>query len=203
MRLAAFVPPRRAMSLIALAAVALCFSGHLHATDLTVKCSAPTTGTDGNPLPSDETITFNLYGAVQGQPLKLLTPTPSTSCLWVRANVTPGTICYTPTAVGTRGTSISESAQPPLVCAVVAAPTVPPVPPGGTTVTAVTVATTVYMELQVPNGFSFLAIGTVPLGTPCDMTQGVNNFNVVPAAAVTWTGNIHRLAALAACSVTK
>lgn len=174
-----------------------------HSTDLTVKCTAPTTGTDGKPLPSDETITFNLYGALQGQPLKLLTPTPSSSCLWVRPNVTPGTICYAPTAIGTRGTSSAESAQPPLKCAVVAAPATQPQPPGGTTATAVTVATTVYMELQVPNGFSFLAIGTVPLGTPCDMTQGVNNFNVVPTAAVTWTGNIHRLAALAACSVTK
>lgn len=174
-----------------------------HSTDLTVKCTAPINGTDGKPLPSDETITFNLYGAMQGQPLKLLTPTPASACLWVRANVTPGTICYAPTAVGTRGTSTAESAQPTPVCSVVQPPATPPQPPGSPTVTAVTVATTVYMELQVPNGFSFLAIGTVPLGTPCDMTQGINNFNVVPTSAVTWTGNIHRLAALAACSVTK
>jgi hypothetical protein len=172
------------------------------ATDLTVSCTAPTTDVSGNPLPSGEGLTFNLYGAVQGQPLKLLTPTPGGACQWIRTNVTPGNICYAATAVGTLGTTSAESAQTPQVCATVAPPAVQPQPPTGTTVTPVTVATTVYMEVQVANGFSFLAVGTVPLGTPCDSTQRVNNFNVVPATAVTWTGSIHRLAALAACSIT-
>lgn len=178
------------------------------ATDLTTKCVAPTTGIDDAtggivPLPPEEVITFNLYGAMQGNPLKLLTPAPLPACLSVRQNVTPGTICYAWTAVGQIGTSpTKESAQTPQVCTKVDPPTVTPQPPGGNTATPVTVATTVYMEVQVQDGFTFLAIGTVPLGTPCDATQRVNNFNVVPASAVTWTGKIHRLAALAACSVT-
>lgn len=179
------------------------------ATDLTAKCDAPTMGVDDTgqqvPLPSDEVITFNLYGADQGQPLVLLTPTPLTSCVSVRANVTPGsTKCYAWTAVGTRpqGDAPKESAQTAPVCVAVPVPTVTPQPPGNVTVSMVTVATTAYMELQVQDGFNFLAVGTVPLGTPCDPTQRVNNFNVVPASAVTWTGKIHRLAALAACSIT-
>lgn len=186
-------------------AIALCLmmlAQIASATDLTVKCTAPTTDVSGHLLPSDEVITFNLYGAPQGQPLKLLTPGPVAACQWVRANVTPGTICYAATAVGTRGTSSAESVQTPQVCTTVAPPATQPQPPTGTTVTPVTVATTVYMELQVKDGFSFLAVGTVPLGTPCDPTQRVNNFYVIPASTVTWTGSIHRLAALAACSVT-
>lgn len=180
------------------------------ATDLTAKCLAPTTGTDPTtgqvvPLPADETVTFNLYGADQGNPLALLTPTPLASCLSVRSNVTPGsTKCYAWTAVGTvpKGDGPKESAQTAPICVAVPVPTVTPTPPTNVTVNMVTVATTVYMELQVQDGFNFLAVGTIPIGTPCDPTQRVNNFNVVPASAVTWTGKIHRLAALAACSVT-
>lgn len=178
-------------------------------TDLTAKCDAPTQGTDPTTnqvvqLPSDEVITFNLYGADQGASLVLLTPTPLTACLSVRPNVTPGaTKCYAWTAVGTRagpsGPISAESVQTAPVC--VPVPVQPQSPTGGA-VNMVTVATTVYMELQVQDGFSFLAVGTVPIGTPCDPTQRVNNFNVVPASAVTWTGSIHRLAALAACSIT-
>ena len=192
-----------ASAVMGLLLLALCLSGHVHATDLTVKCTAPTTGVDGNPLPSDENITgFNVYGAMQGQLLKLLTPTPLASCLSVRQNVTPGTICYAVTAIGARGGATAESSQTAPVCTTVTPPPSTPSSPTGTTVAPVTIATTVYMEVQTQDGFSFLAVGTVPLGTPCDITQRVNNFNVVPASAVTWTGKIHRLAALAACSVT-
>lgn len=180
--------------------VAIC----ARATDLTVKCEPPTLAIDGSAIPADETFTYNLYGAMQGNPLKLLTPTPLSACLSVRQNVTPGTVCYSLSVFGIRpGMTISpESALTAPVCTQVLAPTATAQPPTGTTAAPVTVATTVYMELQVQDGFSFLAVGTVPLGTPCDPTQRVNFFNVVPASAVTWTGSIHRLAALAACSVT-
>ncbi|HSV90890.1 MAG TPA: hypothetical protein VLH80_07305 [Nitrospiraceae bacterium] len=178
-----------------------------HATDLTVKCDAPTMGTDPTtgqvvPIPSDETVTFNLYGADQGSPLVLLTPTPLTTCLSVRTNVDPGTTkCYAWGALGTRNGQSAESVHTAPVCKYVPLPLFTPQPPTNPTVNMVTVATTVYMELQVPNGFSFLAVGTVPLGTACDPTQRVNDFYVIPASAVTWSGNIHRLAALAACSI--
>lgn len=177
-----------------------------HATDLTAKCVAPTMGVDPTtgqtvPLPADETISFNLYGADQGLPLQLLTQTPLAACLSVRANVTPGsTKCYAWTAVGVRSDSKpAESTQTEPICVPVP---VQPMQPTGGTVAMVTVGTIVYMELQTQDGFSFLAVGTIPLGTPCDPKQRVNDFYVVPASAVTWTGKIHRLAALAACSIT-
>lgn len=209
--------PGKALRVLALAILVwtvLCLflaSSAAHATDFTVKCDAPTTGVDpvtgvDGPLPADETVTFNLYGANQGQPLVLLTPAPLATCLSVRANVDPGvTKCYAWTAVGNRPNASGppkESVQTPQKCATAPVPIVTPSAPTNPTVNMVTVATTVYMELQVKDGFSFLAVGTIPLGTPCDPTQRVNNFNVVPSSAVTWTGSIHRLAALAACSIT-
>jgi len=177
-----------------------------HATDLTARCVAPTTGIDPItnqevPIPADETVAFNLYGADQGLPLQLLTPTPLDVCLSVRSNVTPGsTKCYAWSAVGVRADSKpAESSQTAPICVPVP---VQPAQPSGSTVAMVTVGTVVYMELQTQDGFSFLAVGTVPIGTPCDPKQRVNDFYVVPASAVTWTGKIHRLAALAACSIT-
>lgn len=167
------------------------------ATDLTLACTAPTTFTDGTPIPAGTAITFNFYGAMQGSPLALVSGAPFATCSSVRTNVNIGTLCYAATAV----VNGQESAQSPQVCYTNVAPGPAPAAPGGLTVTPVTVATTAYMELQVPNGFSFLAIGTVPLGTPCNPAQRVNNFNVVDAAAVTWTGSIKRLAVLAACSI--
>lgn len=161
---------------------------------LTLSCTAPTTYTDGTPIATGITVTFNFYGALQGQPLALLTPTPLTSCSNVRASVDPGVRCYAATAI----INGQESAQTTPVCFTVPNPT--PSAPGGMSVTPVTVATTAYMELQVPNGFTFLAVGTVALGVPCDPNQGVFPFHVVPASAVTPTGNIKRLAYLAACS---
>jgi hypothetical protein len=183
-------------------AIVLMMSSAVLATDLTVSCQPSTTAVDGSPLPADETIGFNIYGAKQGLPLVLLTPTPLPTCLSVRHNVDPGTVCYAVGEVGTRGGQTAESGQTTPICTTVEAPGVKPQTPTGTTVAPVTVATTVYMELQTNDGFSFLAVGTVPLGTPCDPKQRVNDFNVVPASAVTWTGKIHRLAALAACSIT-
>lgn len=169
------------------------------ATDLTLGCTAPTTFTDGTPIPAGTAITFNFYGAMQGSPLVLVSGAPFASCSSVRTNVNIGTLCYTASAI----VNGQESAQSAQVCFDngLPPPSTTPSTPGQMTVTPVTVATTAYMELQVPNGFSFLAIGTVPLGTPCNPAQRVNNFNVVDAAAVTWTGSIKRLAVLAACSI--
>lgn len=179
------------------------FTPSAHATDLTATCTPSPNGVDGKPLPTGETLTFNLYGALCGVPLQLLTPTPLAVCKSVRSNVTPGTICYAWTEVGTLGTSSLESAQTPPFSIVVAPPATQTQPPTGVTAAPVTVATTVYTVTTVQNAFGFLAVGTVPLGTPCLIGQSVNNFNVVPTSAVTWTGTIHPLAVLAACSVTK
>jgi hypothetical protein len=68
-----------------------------HATDITVACTAPTKFTDGTPITGP--VTYNLYGALQGQPKKLLAPSPLTTCSSVRSNVNAGTQCYEATAL--------------------------------------------------------------------------------------------------------
>jgi hypothetical protein len=94
-----------------------------HATDITVKCTAPTKFTDGTAITSP--VTFNLYGALQGQIKKLLAPSPLSTCSSVRSNVNAGTQCYQVTAVvgGSESDPTAES------CITIAAePVCPPQP---------------------------------------------------------------------------
>lgn len=164
-------------------------------SSLTIAWVAPQTYVDATPITDGTAITYNLYGALQGAPK--VSVASGLIGLVTTQTVPPGNWCYELTAV----VASIESVHTAETCGVMGAPSAPaPSPPGKPSVTAVTVATTVYMELQIANGFSFLAVGTVPLGTPCDVTERVNDFSVVPTSAVTWTGKIQRLAALAACS---
>lgn len=162
---------------------------------LTIQWTAPIAYTDGSSIAAGTSVTYNVYGGIQGA-IKMVVA-PAVSGLSNVQTVTPGNWCYQVTAI----VASVESASSPESCATVGVSSSPvPNAPGKPTVSPVTTGTAVYMELQVPDGFSFLQVGTVPLGTPCDPTQRVNDYLVVPASAVTWTGKIHRLAALAICS---
>lgn len=176
-----------------------------HATDLTVKCNAPTTNTNGTPIDPAATITFNVYGGMQGtNPLPLLTPTPLAQCLRTATNVNVGVVCYAVTAVETINGLSSESAQTTPVCE-----TVPPPTPAAPSNPAVTVsvpgtANTVYILEKSSDNMILLPAGTVPAGTACDPTQTVTHngstFTMVPHSAVKWTGSVTSLAAFAKCS---
>lgn len=75
-------------------------------------------------------------------------------------------------------------------------PHAPPSPPS-----AVTLAPqTVYMEVRGQDRFSLVAVGTVPAGVQCDMTQSVNGHFVVPNSAVQWSGNVRPPVVVAKCS---
>ena len=186
--------------------VLLCIvSARAHATDLTVKCTAPTTNTDGSPIASNATITFNVYGGMQGtNPLPLLTPTPLASCLRTATNVNPGIVCYAVSAVETINGQSAESAQTAQICT----PVAPPIPasPGGATVTVSVpgVANTIYILEKTTDKLVMVPAGTVPAGTACDVNQAFiqngSSFNVVPSSAVTWSGNVKSLTAFAKCS---
>lgn len=171
------------------------------ATNLTVTCQPTLTNADGTAIPSTATITYNIYGAPQGAPLQLLTPTPLTSCSSLRTNVNVGVSCYSATEI----VAGQESAQAvPPVCKTVAPP-IPNAPSLVTiTVSVPTAANTIYTLAKSSDMLVLLPAGTVPAGTQCDpsqsITQNGSTFNIVPHAAVTWTGTVKTLAAFAKCS---
>jgi hypothetical protein len=150
----------------------------VHATDLTLKWTAPTTYTDKTAIGS-AAITYNVYGAAQGSPLVLLTPGLTTASN-IRTNVNPGTICYAVTAV----IASQESAQTIPVCTTVS-PSAPN-SPGGLTITLVTTSTIAYGLAPAHDRLAFLIIGSVPLGTTCLPDQTANTYRAVPTASVTY-----------------
>lgn len=154
------------------------------ATNLTISCTAPTQNTDGTPIDPAAKISFLIYGAIQGQPLQLLTPTPITPCLNTRLNLNAGPVCYAGAAVETIGTITSDpSAQTAPVCV-----TVPPTPatPSNLSVSLVTTSTIAYGLAPSNDGLAFLIVGSVPIGTTCLMNQSANLYHVVPRASVTY-----------------
>lgn len=63
-----------------------------------------------------------------------------------------------------------------------------------------TTATPVYNVVKRDNGFVLVQVGTVPLNTPCDITQTVNGRYAVPVSAVTWSGSVRTIVVVAQCA---
>lgn len=188
----------------ALAMLALmCTSAH--ATDLTVKCTAPTTNTDGSTISPSATIGFNVYGGMQGTtPLPLLTNPPLSTCQRTATNVNVGVVCYAVSAVETINGVSSESAQTTPICTTVAPPT--PSAPGGATVTVSVpgAANTIYILEKASDSLVLVPAGTVPAGTVCDPSQTISRngstYTMVPHSSVSWSGTVTSLTAFAKCS---
>lgn len=64
----------------------------------------------------------------------------------------------------------------------------------------VTIETLVYNVVKRDNGFALIAVGNVPLNTPCDINQSVNGKYVVPVDSVTWLGSVRPIVVVATCS---
>lgn len=162
------------------------------AATLTLTWIAPTTYENGQPIAAGTAITYNLYGAVQGQPLVQL-DNDITATTAIRTHVDPGVRCYAVTAV----VAGVESAQTAPVCTTIAAP---PSAPSGLAV-AVTVAdNTAYTILKEVDRFVFLPVGTVPAGTRCIQTEYADGYFAVPRGSVKFTGNVQPPIVLAKCS---
>lgn len=151
---------------------------------LTITGAAPIQNTDGTLIPASGagsltgmrveygTCSGTAFGTKQGEFTIAMPATSGPS-----PNLAPGTYCFRAAWKNTFG---SESAMSNPVQGTVAAP----VPnPGSITVT-VPVA---FKMRQTIDGFSFVSIGSVPIGTPCDATHSVDGKYLVPRAKVTLT----------------
>lgn len=191
-------------TLLALALLFACLTAH--ATDVTVACTPPAKRTDNGAIVG--ALTFNLYGATQGQPKVLVTTTPLAACSSVRANVKVGTSCWDWTAIEARNdlgpvTSVESLHSPETCSIVVAAPPAAPNAPTNPTSAIVTIGPTAYTVIKGPKTLALLPVGTVPLGTACDTSQGVlkgaSTFNVVDESLVKYTSPSRPVVVLAQC----
>jgi hypothetical protein len=167
----------------------------LATADISLSWTNATSYTDGTPMPVTDLASTTAWCGASLDSLTLHTTVTAPNTSATVAGTVPGTpyVCAAAhTAKNGKTSDFSPSVS-------VGIPVLKPSPPLGISATLVVTSTVAYMELQRPDGFGFLVIGSVPIGTPCDATQSVNQYHVVPAAAVTFTGPIKRQAVLALC----
>jgi hypothetical protein len=90
-----------------------------------------------------------------------------------------GAVCYAVSALDASGL---ESAFATVATTI---PAAKPNAPSGLTATPVVADTGAYKLRQSVDGFAFVRIGTVPLGTNCNADLAIGEYAVVPRAAVT------------------
>jgi hypothetical protein len=139
--------------------------------------TAPTLNTDGTTITLP--LTYNVYQGASGSTAKSKVQSGITA---LAATVTAGlvagtTACFELTAVA----GALESAHTAEVCK--AFPSATPNAPGNLQI-SVTVASTIYKLRQSVDGYSFVAIGTAPLGTACDASHNADGYSPVPRASV-------------------
>lgn len=150
--------------------------------------TAPTENTDGTPLTDLEgfTVYWGTSPGVYTTSYQITDPDATTHLV---EDLSPGDWYFTSTAYNSMGVE-SEYANE-------ATKTITEVidPPVGFVVTD----GIVYDVIKQPNEFRWVAVGTVPLDTPCISTQRVNDRYVVDTANVTWYGNVKPDVVVARC----
>lgn len=160
----------------------------------------PTKNTDGSTIPASGTgrLTGNrlewgtctgtapsyAFGVKSGE--QIFTA-PATT--YTVTGLAPGTWCFRAYASTTYG----ESAPSGVAFKTIAPPL--PQPPSG----LVIADTTVFTVVKRPDRFVMLPVGTAPAGTPCDTSQSVNGYYVIPRAVVTWSGTVRPDVVVATC----
>jgi hypothetical protein len=165
--------------------VLCCWSLAATAAEITVSWAHPTTRVDGTTLPLGSIAntrieyapcasgsTFPATGAQSTLALPAVTNT--------RITVPAGRYCLRGYTIDTAGVS-SAATNVATVTALDAAPN----PPGSFTAQPVVVATAAYKLRQTVDGFSFVQIGTVPLGTVCSAEHAAGPYRVIPRASIT------------------
>lgn len=160
----------------------------------TLTWEPPTTRTDGTSYTNYGG--YKIYYGLTGQSQAVIDLPDSNNVLrtYTVENLNSGTWNFQMTAYDSDN---AESDKSGIASKVI--PSSTPLPPDPT---FVTVETIVYNLVKRENGFVMVPIGTVALGTPCDRTQSVNNYFVVPyvTGQVTWLGTVKPVVVIGSCS---
>ena len=174
-----------------------CIPSLLFAATVTATWTAPTTCADGSPISNCPITKYTVYAGLSGS-AKTVIGTTAANVTGFSAVTGPGNWCLQVSASSTGG----ESALSSEACIVVPVPA--PGKPSAPTLTLTVMAPFVYDSIKSQDTLALLPVGSVPLGTACDVTQGVIKsgitYFVVPMATVTLTGTVKPLAVVAQCS---
>lgn len=190
---------RRSWAVIIMAYVMLCILALFFGAFLGKQAQAqePTgsaTLTWTPPTQNEDGSAYTNYGGFKiyyGTTVIDLPDTTNTLNTYVVENLPYGTYEFTMTAYNADGLESRHSNVATKVVGTV------PQPPD---FTFVTIETLVYNVVKRDNGFALIAVGNVPLNTPCDISQSVNGKYAVPVASVTWLGSVKPIVVVATCS---
>jgi hypothetical protein len=135
---------------------------------------------------------YKIYYGLAPSNLDQIIVTGANSTSQVVSGLAPGSWYFGISAISN---SHGESALSGIVSLTLQAPLPTPLAPQGLTIKA----NTVYTLVKRVDGFLLIPAGTVPLGTPCDGTQQVNGFYVVPRSKVAWLGSVKPDVVVAKC----
>lgn len=159
-----------------------------HAGTLSMHWTAPTTCEDGSALTNCATTGYKIYSGACGQAKTTVIATPAaTETSASIPNLPAGKICVDMTTLAGTAESVHTSE---------ASTTIPaplPSPPGNVTATVQIADNSAYKMRQAVDGFSFVVIGKIPVGTTCDTTHNVDGYSVVPRTNVTLSSRFDTL----------
>ena len=166
--------------------------------------SAPTRRVDGTPLAASELAGYTAHWGpatrnytgemlIEGGDVLTYTVTDLPVGTWyfaVRARSTDGL----QSAYSAEVSKTIEASPEPL----------PPIAPDLTVAGPSGESRPAYVINQAEGTLALVPVGLVPVGTPCDSTQAVRDWNgvtafLVPESAVTWLGTVRRSVVLAEC----
>ena len=159
----------------------------------TLSWTALVENTDGTPL-VDLAGYWIYYGLASGDYTETIKISNASLTSWVVDELIPDTYYFVATAYNAAGV---ESAPSNEAVKNVEAPLIPNPPTG--LPHFVTVAESVYTIFRQPGKIILVPVGTIPLGTACDVTQTVNGRYSVPMDDVEWSGNIDPVIIFAEC----
>ncbi len=162
----------------------------------TLTWSAPTEYENNTPIPATGSGSlggFKIYRAREISLVPSATPlviNDKNATSYVFSNLEPGVHYFAMSAFTVENI---ESRLSETVFTTVASNT--PSAPNG-----VTMETVVYNVIKRVNSFLLLPVGSINTNVPCDMTQNINGYNVVPREQVTWSGSIKPDVVVAKCA---
>ena len=156
---------------LAIAFALIAFGARAQTGSASLTCTAPTKNTDGSSITG--AVTYQFYHGTSATSQTDKAPI-QTTCAYVWAALAAGTHYFTVTAIVGGQESVKSAAASKVIVAV-------PNPPTNLTVTD----PTAYKQRDSVDGSTLVAIGTVPVGTPCDRSTTFNGKYLVPRAKVT------------------
>lgn len=170
----------RALTFIGAVLALGAFVAPTQAADLTVAWKNAATYTDGSAMPSTDIVSSTVSCGLSQTALTLTVTATGAA----QAATVPNAVAGKTYVCGVQTNSKSNGASTIAFSNNSTVPAPKPSPPTGVSLSVLAADNTAYKMRQAIDGYSFVAIGTVVLGTACNASHVADGFSVIPRASV-------------------